>query len=169
MIPNVITLLRFPLALAFLQENTAIRLIALILAMLSDGLDGFIARRYRCTSRFGTTVDPLADKFFVIFLLIVLLIENALGPWEAVSMLSRDFAVIIFGFYLRWKGTLSEYQYRAIWCGKITTTLQFAVLIALTVHLDVPAFVYMVFVLLGIAALVELYLERSKLKVHDLE
>lgn len=166
-LPNLITLLRFPLALAFLQENPFYRAIAVLLAMLSDGLDGYIARRYDKISRFGTFIDPLADKFFVLFVLGIFLTEKRLLPWEAATMLCRDFSVLIFGTYLAFKGTLSQYQFRAIWCGKLMTALQFIVLFGLIFpNIYIPSFVFVLFILIGLSALVELYLDRSKLKVE---
>lgn len=166
-LPNLITLLRFPLALAFLQDNPYYRAIALLLAMLSDGLDGYLARRYGNISRFGTFIDPVADKLFVLFVLGIFLNENRLFPWEAATMLCRDISVVIFGVYLTCKGTLGQYQFRAILCGKLMTALQFTVLFGLIFHLDFPPFVYFLFVIIGLSALVELYLERSKLKVEN--
>lgn len=166
-LPNFITLLRFPLALAFLQDNPLYRAIAVLLAMLSDGLDGYIARRYGKISRFGTFLDPMADKLFVLLVLGILLSEKRLLPWEAITMLCRDFSVLIFGIYLAFKGTLGQYQFRAIWCGKLMTALQFTVLFGLIFHVEFPPFVYFLFIIIGLSALVELYLERTKLKVEN--
>lgn len=164
-LPNFISLLRFPLALAFLHDNPVYRAIAVLLAMLSDGLDGYIARRYGKISKFGTFIDPLADKFFVLFALGALLHEQKLLPWEAATMLCRDFSVVIFGLYLAVKGTLSKYQFRSIWSGKLMTALQFIVLFGLIFEVPFPPFVFVFFIIIGLSALVELYLERSKLSV----
>jgi len=165
-IPNFITFLRLPLALAFLQANPTWRAVALILAMASDGLDGYIARSYNQKSRFGTFFDPFTDKVFVIVALSVLITENKLDLWEAASILCRDFSVLIFGLYLSAKGMIFEYQFRSIWCGKLTTALQFFVLVALTLGFSISPALYCVFILLGAAALVELYLSRTKLKLE---
>lgn len=165
-LPNIITLLRFPLVLAFLQDNATIRAVALILAMLSDGIDGYYARRFNVTSRIGTFLDPLADKVFVIVILAVFLTEHRLLPWEAVTMLSRDIAVFLFGLYLTLKGTIVEYQFRAIWYGKIMTTLQFTVIFSLIFGVIVPSVVYLTFVLLGVLSFAELYRDRKRLKVE---
>ena len=88
-------------------------------------------------------------------------------PWQAATMLCRDFSVLLFGLYLIYKGTLGQYQFRAIICGKLMTALQFTVLLGLVFHLQIPSFVYFLFILIGLSALVELYLERSKLKVEN--
>lgn len=159
-LPNLVTLLRFPLALAFLQQNVTIRVIALILAGISDSVDGLIARKLKKTSRIGTFLDPLADKFFVITVLTVFLSEEKLTLWEAATMLCRDFSVMLFGTYLAFRGRLLQYQFRAILFGKITTAIQLSVLLALTLQMHVPPFVYGSFVVLGILALVELYVDR---------
>jgi CDP-diacylglycerol---glycerol-3-phosphate 3-phosphatidyltransferase len=165
-LPNFITLLRFPLALVFLQDNPFYRAIAILMAMLSDGLDGYIARRYGKISRVGTFIDPLADKIFVLFALGALLNENRLFFWEAAAMLCRDFSVVLFGIYLGLKGTLSQYQFRAIFCGKVMTALQFFVLFGLIFQVHFPAGVFILFIGIGLAALVELYLSRTKLRVE---
>ena len=62
--PNFLTLMRFPLALVFLQDDPFWRCAALILAMLSDGLDGYCARRYGKISRFGTFMGPISGQIF---------------------------------------------------------------------------------------------------------
>lgn len=165
-VPNMITLFRIPLALAFLHDSILWRVIALLLAMLSDGLDGYFARRLKKTSRIGTFLDPFSDKFFVFFVLTIFINENRISVEEAATMLCRDFSVILFGFYLAWKGTLGEYQFRAIWCGKITTAMQFIVLLGLSFQIIFPPFVYFVFIVIGLCALSELYLERTKLKIE---
>lgn len=164
-LPNFITLLRFPLALAFLQENPFYRALAILLAMLTDGLDGYVARRYGKISRFGTFIDPLADKLFVLFVLGILLSEKRLLPWEAATMLCRDFSVLIFGIYLAIKGLLAQYQFRAIWCGKLMTALQLVVLLGLVFQVKFPPFVFLLFIFIGLAALLELYIQRKKLRV----
>jgi CDP-diacylglycerol---glycerol-3-phosphate 3-phosphatidyltransferase len=165
--PNIITLLRVPLVLFFLQDNPLLRTAALILAMLSDYLDGLIARRWGKVSSVGTFLDPLADKFFVVFVLSVFLLEDRLHLWQAVTMLCRDMSVVLFGFYLAWKGVLPTYQFRSIICGKITTTLQFGVLLSLLFHLQVPNLIYLSFIALGALALAELYSDRGRLKVEN--
>lgn len=161
-IPNIITLIRIPCALAFLQENTVIRALAIMIAMISDGLDGYLARRYNLTSRFGTLLDPLVDKIFVFFVLAVLIEEQKIVPWQVVAMLCRDFAVMIFGVYLLVRGKFGSYEFRSIWFGKITTTLQFSVIFAIVCNAHVPSPVFFLFIILGLLALCELYFSKFK-------
>lgn len=156
-LPNIITLIRIPCALAFLQDSIVLRAIAVMVAMISDGLDGYFARRFNQTSRVGTFLDPLADKIFVVFVLSILYLEHKIEGWEMAAMLCRDFSVMVFGLYLILRGRFAAYQFRSIWCGKITTTLQFSVIFAIVCNAVVPAPTFIIFIVLGLMALGELY------------
>lgn len=153
---NSLSLLRAPLALLFLFESPAIRITAIVLAMITDSVDGYLARRYHAISRLGTILDPAMDKFFVIFALSVFLGEGRLELWQLGAMLSRDVANCLFGIYLSLSGHWQSYEFRAIRWGKITTALQFLVLIGLTFEIVFPWYLYFTFVVFGALALYEL-------------
>ena len=154
---NFLSILRAPLALLFLFDHPLYRSLAIILAMATDYLDGYLARKYRKTSQIGAVLDPLMDKFFVFFAVSVFILEGDLKIWQALALISRDFAVLIFGLYLAIRGTWSNFQFRSIWSGKITTTLQFFVLLGFTFHVAIPIYIFWCFIVLGILALFELY------------
>lgn len=156
-IPNLITCLRGPLALLFLLDNPFYRILAVVLAMMTDSVDGYLARRYGQVSKLGTILDPIMDKFFVGFILGVFLWEGRLNWWESAAFLSRDFAVIFFGIFLFLKGSWHRFEFQSVISGKITTTLQFFVLIALTLQWTVPAYIYFTFIVLGCLFWFELY------------
>jgi len=157
-LPNFLSLLRIPLALAFLQENPLYRLYALLIAMATDGLDGYLARKWNQSSKFGSILDPLTDKFFVFVVLMVFLYEKRLNYFETFTLLCRDCSVIIFGAYLMLNKRLKTYPIKAIWSGKITTALQFVIFLLLTIQYPVPEFAYFCLLTLGIAAFFELFL-----------
>lgn len=159
---NCLSFARIPLAFVFLVGSPITRVVAILLAMLTDGLDGWIARRYRQITRLGTLLDPLSDKFFVIFVLAIFIREERLSWTEAALFICRDFSVVLYGCYLALRGRLFNYQFRAIWCGKITTALQFLALLGLTYHVQFPPYFFSIFAALGIAALVELYFTDKK-------
>lgn len=163
-LPNLISISRIPLALCFLQENPLYRTIALLVALITDGLDGYIARRYGQTSRLGTLLDPLTDKFFVILVGTVFVQEGRLTLIEAAMLISRDFSIFFFGCYLLLRSHFSQFHFRAIWCGKITTVLQFGVLFALIWGVVIPPLAFGIFIMLGILALIELYLSPYELR-----
>src|SRR5690348_3310287 len=129
---NSLSLLRAPLALVFLLENPMLRIMAILLAMLTDSIDGYLARRSKTTSRFGAVLDPTMDKFFVFFALGALFIEHKIELWQALMMVSRDFALCLFGLYLSLSGLWQTYEFRSIRWGKITTGLQFLILMGVT-------------------------------------
>lgn len=157
-IPNFLSFLRIPLAFLFLVQDPYVRAFALLGAMATDFFDGFLARRFRSSSQVGATLDPITDKFFVIFVLAVFLIEGKLNFAGATAMLSRDIAVFLFGFYLLATRSWDTYKFHSIWCGKITTTLQLLALFALTFNQTLPSATFPIFILLGVLSFAELYL-----------
>lgn len=162
-LPNLISFSRIPLAFLFLQESPAIRSTAIIVALLSDGLDGYLARRQGIFNKIGTLLDPFADKFFVLFAAIVLITEGRLHLWQVVALSCRDILVIALGAYLLLNKRLVNYQFRAVWCGKITTNLQFFTLLALSLNVAVPSPLYTLFILMGLLFFFELlYTNRLK-------
>lgn len=157
-IPNLLSFLRFPLAFLFLYDNPFTRAITICLAAATDFLDGYIARNYQTSSRIGTVLDPIADKFFVMTALFALFNSGQITTWEISMVLCRDFSVILFGIYLVLSKNFGKYHFRSIWSGKLSTTCQLVLLILLTFQIPIPLEVYSIFVILGISALVELYL-----------
>ena len=155
-ISNSLSFIRAPLAFLFLQESTTLRLLAILLAMLTDSIDGYLARRSRSTSRFGAILDPAMDKFFVYFAMAVFYLEGGMSPLEMSAMLSRDFFLILYGILMVLGGKWRDVVFRAIRWGKVTTSLQFIVLIALTLQISVPWLVYASFLVMGLLAFIEL-------------
>lgn len=153
---NGVSLLRLPLALVFLVQNPVLRCGAVGLAILTDVLDGYFARRYGQTSQLGAVVDPLMDRFFVVFAVGVFISEETIHYSQLAALLCRDAAILLFGLYILWSGRFSYVRYHALWCGKITTSCQFVVLMAVCMGYDVPPAVFGLFVALGLLTLVEL-------------
>lgn len=161
-LPNILSFLRIPLAFVFLHDDPFYRALALFCAMGTDFFDGYLARRFQMGSRFGTVLDPISDKFFVLFVLAVFFHEHRIELWEGVSMLARDGALVLFTLYLVFSGRMQTYQIRAIWSGKVATTLQLLVLGSLVLGIPIPQAVYLLFLPLGGLALGELYTFRNQ-------
>lgn len=153
---NSLSFLRAPLALLFIIDSTVLRILTILLAMITDSIDGYLARRYRYTSRFGAFLDPMMDKFFVYFVLSVLVFEQHIQLWQAGTMLSRDCFLFIFMLYLTITGNWKTFQFRAICWGKVTTAFQFCLLIAIVLKWPIPSFLYLFFLLFGFLAFIEL-------------
>jgi CDP-diacylglycerol---glycerol-3-phosphate 3-phosphatidyltransferase len=158
---NILSFIRAPLALVFLQKNITFRIIAIVVAMLSDSIDGYLARKYKSASKFGAILDPAMDKFFVYFVLTILYLEGSIKLWEGLAFLSRDFALCIYGIYLLCFRKFSDFKIHAIRWGKVSTALQFLFLIGITANFKIPSYLYFSFILLGLLSLKELYTKRE--------
>jgi cardiolipin synthase (CMP-forming) len=92
---DVLTVLRIPLAVAFLLvPDNGWRLVILAAAAASDFADGFVARRWG-GSRLGVFLDPVADKLFMACAFTVVLLSGVLDPLEILGVLARDIAAAI--------------------------------------------------------------------------
>ncbi len=156
-VSNVLSLIRGPLAFLFLINRIDVRAGVILAAILTDCIDGYLARRYKHTTRFGAILDPVMDKFFVFFVLAVLFYEKALGSWEVAAMLSRDMVLFVFSFYLLIKNRWKTYNYRSLVWGKATTSLQFIVLFFISLNIRFTFLLYALFFALGICVLLELF------------
>lgn len=64
-----------------------------ILAAITDGLDGYIARKQGQTTRLGKLLDPLADKILISAALIALVDMGKITSWPAIIIIAREFSV----------------------------------------------------------------------------
>lgn len=98
-VPNFITMFRIlmvPLVVIFLMEGKPqYAFLVFIIAGISDGLDGFIARAFKQKTVLGAYLDPIADKLLLNTSFVALAIFGVLPGWLAVLVVSRD--VIILG------------------------------------------------------------------------
>src|SRR5580704_7233029 len=99
-VSNGLSIIRAPLAFVFCQGSPTLRIVAVILAMLTDSIDGYFARRNKSASRFGAILDPAMDKFFVYFALAMLFYEGKIAIFELSAMLSRDFFLCLYAFLM---------------------------------------------------------------------
>ena len=157
-ISNCLTALRLPLALLFFVQNTVFRLIVVFLAMVSDSIDGYVARKRKSASHFGAILDPAMDKFFVYCVLGILYMENRILLWELFAALSRDAALCIYGLFVSIAHGWSKVVLRPIRWGKITTAMQFLMLLALAVGFSLPPYLYALFIIIGGLVLLELFI-----------
>jgi len=97
-IPNLITILRLLLVpavvLAMLQSRWEWAFFGFVVAGVSDGVDGFIARQFNQRSTLGAYLDPMADKVLLVSVFVVLGIGGQLPLWLVVAVVSRDALII---------------------------------------------------------------------------
>ena len=64
-----------------------------VVAMATDQVDGWLARRWDQTSAFGTLLDPIADKVLVLAALVMLIAEGVVPAWMVAAIVAREFLV----------------------------------------------------------------------------
>jgi cardiolipin synthase len=131
-LPNLICLVRIALiwptidALYSGKYWTALALV--FICAVSDGLDGWLAKRFNWTSHLGKMLDPLADKLLLVALFLTATWMNLLPWWLTAVAVGRD-VMIGFGavLYRVWFGPLHG---RPTLLSKINTGMQLAVALA---------------------------------------
>jgi len=121
-LPNrlcIIRILFIPLIIVFI-EREYVAFILFILAGITDGLDGFVARRFQLTSKLGLYLDPIADKLLVSSVLIALTYYHRIPLWITILLVCREFII---------NGLRSFYAIEGItiypsFTGKLKTALQ---------------------------------------------
>lgn len=124
---NMITLARMALIPIFMYcaisdgaQGNWIALALFAFASLTDGIDGYIARKYNQITDFGKLVDPLADKLLVMSALLILLEQGVLPSWACILILAREFIVSSLRSIAASKGVVLA----ASWWGKVKTVSQ---------------------------------------------
>jgi cardiolipin synthase len=177
--PNQLTLLRM-LFLPFILINLVDRryqlaLILFVLAGLSDGMDGFIARRFHQQTLLGQYLDPIADKLLLSTTFLVLSILHKI-PWKfTVLVFSRDVSILGVGTVLYAIAGLRDF--RPSLFGKANTFSQVAaVFFVMLFEIDHARWVYAarwaflraVFAFTIISGVHYIYLVGIRLKTHNL-
>lgn len=117
-------------------------LVCLVLSAATDLFDGYFARRFQVTSRFGALADPLTDKIFYLVslptLMYVIIVKGDMTHgivmlWFTVFFMLRDQWVT----FLRSLGSEYRADVRANWSGKLRTALSFP--IVCVVYFDVAS------------------------------
>src|SRR5690606_16528491 len=149
-LPNVVSLIRLPLAAAFLSvQSTAGRAAILAAPRASDFLDGWIARRLDMTSRLGEVLDPITDRAFLVTALATFAIGGVLTLWQLLLLLARDLftaAAFVVASIFR-----LPIRFRARFSGKTVTALQILAVLILLLH---PAWIDAWVIVVGAAGAV---------------
>jgi cardiolipin synthase len=70
-------------------------------AAISDGVDGFLAKRFGMKTELGAYLDPLADKVMIVSIYVTLGVTGVIPLWLVILVVSRDF-MIVGGIILSW-------------------------------------------------------------------
>ena len=125
-IPNLLTIIRIALVYPILNNiylgNFEISIIYFIVASVTDGLDGFIARKMNWQTELGTLLDPVADKILLSGSVFILWLNQYIPFYIFVIFFSRDVAILL-GAAIRMSVIESDTP-TPNFLGKLTTTLQ---------------------------------------------
>lgn len=125
-LPNLITVLRFlliaPVGLCVLADRSGWAFLLFVSAGISDGVDGWLARRFAWTSRFGAIADPLADKLLMGVAYVALTVQGVLPVWLTALVLGRD--LLIVGGALCYHFLIEPLEMMPTVLGKVTTVAQ---------------------------------------------
>ena len=149
-LPNLLTVFRMVLIPVFASllfyRRFVLALIVFVLAGITDGLDGLLARRFNQKSQLGTILDPIADKLMLVTAFIVLSLKSVfpqpLPPhlpvpfWVTVAVISRDVFILVGAAAIN---IVTGFRgFRPSMLGKINTTVQIAAIAAIIFAASVP-------------------------------
>lgn len=133
-IPNILTFLRmalipvFAILLSYNREGWA--LIVFTIAGISDGIDGFLARRFGQESELGTVIDPIADKLLMTTAFVMLTLSSVVGtprhlpvPFGVTAtVIGRDVLIVTVAAAIT---MVTGFRgFRPSWLGKASTFVQ---------------------------------------------
>ncbi|MFQ5635313.1 MAG: CDP-alcohol phosphatidyltransferase family protein [Gammaproteobacteria bacterium] len=97
-IPNLICVLRIilvaPIVANLLSGDFAVALLLIIIAGFSDGLDGFLAKRFDWRTRLGGLLDPVADKLLMLAVFVTLTFIGLAPVWLTAVVIGRDVIIV---------------------------------------------------------------------------
>ena len=103
-VPNLLSMFRLalvPVLLVLLLEGLdAFALLLLVVAGITDYLDGLLARRLNQVSRLGQLLDPAADRLFIFAASVGLAIRQVVPWWLVVVVVGRDVMLLVLGIIL---------------------------------------------------------------------
>jgi len=125
-LPNAISSLRIllvaPILLLILNDHYAWALLLFFVAGFSDGIDGYLAKRYDWHTRLGALLDPVADKLLVAGTFITLTYTQNIPVWLTAVVILRD--VVIVGGAAAYNFIVKPVQGEPTKISKLNTALQ---------------------------------------------
>ena len=130
-IPNLLTLARIavcPILVLLLHNgNYQLALVLFLAAGITDGLDGYIAKRFDCVSNFGAVLDPVADKLLIASTYIMLAILGDIPFWLLIVVMFRDLVIVVGYFIFVMMGI--DIPVRPTYSSKVNTFVQISLMV----------------------------------------
>lgn len=148
-IPNLLTFLRMALipvfAILLYYGQSGWALITFLVAGISDGVDGFVARRFNQQSELGTILDPIADKLLMTTAFIIMTLPHIFPPtrhlpvpfWVTASVIGRDILIIAVAGAIF---IITNFRgFKPSWLGKASTVVQIVAVCLILIAAVFPA------------------------------
>ena len=130
-LPNAISIMRImlilPILALFVSDEFGWALTLFIIAGLSDGVDGYLAKKYGWNTRLGAFLDPAGDKLLVAWSFGTLAFLGHIPVWLAVIVILRDVVIVAGSFMYHY--LVRRLEGEPTFISKFNTGLEFAFLI----------------------------------------
>ncbi len=149
-VPNMLTIFRMVLIPVFVTlvfyQRFLLALAAFVVAGITDGLDGLLARRFDQRSQLGTVLDPIADKLMLVTAFVVLSMRSVFPQpvpnhlpipfWVTIAVISRDVFIVVGAAAIN---IMTGFRgFRPSWLGKVNTTVQIIAIAIIMFAASVP-------------------------------
>ena len=149
-VPNLLTIFRMVLIPVFASllfyQRFVMALAVFVLAGVTDGLDGLLARRFDQKSQLGTILDPIADKMMMVTSFVVLSMKSVFPQpvpshlpipfWVTIAVISRDVFILVGAAAIN---IVTGFRgFRPSMLGKINTTVQIIAIATIMFAASVP-------------------------------
>lgn len=154
-IPNILTIVRMVMIPVFVSalyyQRFEWALAIFVIAGLTDGLDGLLARRFNQGSQLGQILDPIADKLLLVTSFITLSMPSIMAPsalvqphprhlpvpfWVTAAVISRDIFIVVGAAAIN---IVTGFRgFRPSWLGKANTVIQIAAVVLVLIAARFP-------------------------------
>src|SRR5499425_1428692 len=149
-VPNLLTVFRMVLIPVFVSllfyQNFVLALAVFVVAGITDGLDGLLARRFQQQSQLGTILDPIADKLLLVTAFVVLSMRSVFPQplpshlpipfWVTIAVISRDVFILVGAAAIN---IVTGFRgFRPSFLGKINTTVQIVAIGIIMLAASIP-------------------------------
>jgi len=159
LVPNSLSALRLMLAAAFPFVPMTWCAAVIVVAGLSDFVDGWFARRFHATSWIGGLLDAVSDKAFTLAVLVTFTLGAHLAWWQFVLLIVRDIVVALIALYAAATRQWSAFKRMpSRWAGKVTTALMFVLMVVIAMETPgLPLVLFALTALCSVAAGVDYF------------
>lgn len=140
LLPHLLTasrLLASPVIVWLLVERRfKLALAVVLLAGVTDWLDGYAARRLGVSGKFGVVLDPLADKVMLVTVFLTLGFIHLIPAWMILVVVVRDLVIVVGALLLRIYRNIQKF--RPSLSGKVSTFFQVMLVLLVLVYAAYP-------------------------------